>query len=422
MNNFSEKVNSSMQSYKVVMLGSSRAGKTVLLASMYQILSIPNEETRFSISCDNPEQGGLLNEKYVQIIDPLREWPKSTERADVSTWQFTCNVQTGDLTIYPAVKFTYIDYAGQILTEPKQGQASTKSVQEEIKQADTLLVMLDGYKILRLMEGEKDYYFVHAELQTLLQIVSQSRQPVHFVLTKWDLFDGKFSLEEICNRLLEIEAFRQTLLNRRRKYTTTRLIPVSAVGTGFAKPEPQPGGTIIMHKVKDANARPFQVEIPLACVLPDVLDDQLKRLAESERRHDFKLNKMNRTVTLLKALHLFTPFLSIIALRSLPNDKGDKKGHKIKPRSWWVELLASGALELLIKQATTLIQLSKENAEERLQTLQKNKEESIKTVHDQRTAIEHANNSFLYLREKLEEAFPASDLSNIPGNCPGPLK
>jgi hypothetical protein len=403
-----------MQGYKVVMLGSSRAGKTVLLASMYQKLSISNEETRFSISCDNPEQGSLLNQKYVQIIDPLREWPKGTTRADVSTWQFTCNVQTRDLIIYPAVQFTYIDYAGEILTEPKQGDVSTKSVLEEIKQADTLLVMLDGYKILRLMEGEKDYHFVHAELQTLLQIVSQSRQPVHFVLTKWDLFDRKFSLDEIRNRLWEIEAFRQTLLNRRERYDTTRLIPISAVGTGFAKPEPHPDGKITMHKVKDAKARPFQVEIPLACVLPDVLDDQLKRLAESERRHDLKLNKMNRTVTLLKALHLLAPFLSIIALRSLSNDKGDKKGHKIKPRSWWVEFLASGVLELLIKQATTLIQVSKENAEERLQMLQKKKEESIKSVHDQRTAIEHANNSFLYLREKLEEAFPSSDLSNIP--------
>src|SRR5712692_6749766 len=108
MSSFSEKVNESIQSYKVVMLGSSRAGKTVLLASMYQKLSIPNEETRFSISCDNPEQGGLLNQKYVQIIDPLREWPERTTREDVSTWQFTCNVQTGDLNIYPAVKFTYI--------------------------------------------------------------------------------------------------------------------------------------------------------------------------------------------------------------------------------------------------------------------------------------------------------------------------
>ncbi len=381
-----------MQSYKVVMLGSSRAGKTVLLASMYQKLSIPNEEIGFSISCDNPEQGGLLNQKYVQIIDPLREWPERTTRADVSTWQFTCNVQTRDLTIYPAVKFTYIDYAGEILTEPtKQDRVLTKSVLEEIKQANAL-----------------------PELQMLLQIVSQSRQPVHFVLTKWDLFDGKFSLDQIRNRLWEIEAFRQTLLNRRERYDTTRLIPISAVGTGFAKPEPQPDGKITMRKVKDAKARPFQVEIPLACVLPDVLDDQLKRLAESEGKHDLKLNKINRTVMLLRVLHLLTPFLGIVALRAFPNDNGGKKGHKIKPRSWWVELLASGALELLIEQAKTSIQVSKENAEERLQTLQKIKEESIQSVHDQRTAIEHANNSFLYLREKLEEAFPASDLSNIP--------
>jgi len=251
------------------------------------------------------------------------------------------------------------------------------------------------------MEGEKDYHFVHAELQMLLQIVSQSRQPVHFVLTKWDLFDGKFSLDQIRNRLWEIEAFRQTLLNRRERYDTTRLIPISAVGTGFAKPEPQPDGKITMRKVKDAKARPFQVEIPLACVLPDVLDDQLKRLAESEGKHDLKLNKINRTVMLLRVLHLLTPFLGIVALRAFPNDNGGKKGHKIKPRSWWVELLASGALELLIEQAKTSIQVSKENAEERLQTLQKIKEESIQSVHDQRTAIEHANNSFLYLREKV---------------------
>jgi hypothetical protein len=414
MNSFSEKVNESIQSYKVVMLGSSRAGKTVLLASMYQKLSIPNEDTRFSISCDNPEQGSLLNQKYVQIIDPLREWPKGTTRADVSTWQFTCNVQTRDLTIYPALKFTYIDYAGEILTGPRQGEPSTKSVLEAIKQADTLLVMLDGYKILRLMEGERDDYFVHAELQMLLQIVSQSRQPVHFVLTKWDLFDGKFSLDEIRNHLWEIEAFRQTLLNRRERYDTTRLIPVSAVGTGFAKPEPQPDGTISMHKIKDAKARPFQVEVPLACVLPDVLDDQLRRIANVEGLYDRELGKVNRIVIGLKALHLLVPFLGIVALRGLLNDKGDKKGHKIKPRSWWVELLASGALELLIEQATTLLRVSKETAEDRLNTLQRKKEESIQSVHNQRTAIGHANNSFLYLREKLEEAFPASDLSSIP--------
>jgi hypothetical protein len=50
------------------------------------------------------------------------------------------------------------------------------------------------------------------------------------------------------------------------------LIPVTSVGEGFAKR----GAFGEMQKILGKIPRPFQVEVPLACVLPDLIQSKQK--------------------------------------------------------------------------------------------------------------------------------------------------
>lgn len=414
-----------MQSYKVLMLGTSGAGKTVLLASMFQRLAAPSSDIGFSLSCDTEVQRAILNRTYREIVNTSAEWPRKTLRSEVSEWHFICNVQTKDLKNYPTLQFTYLDYAGGVLTDPEEGESSASAVHEEIKRADVLLAILDGYEILKLMLNRENDDFIYLELTPVLQIVAQCHQPVHFVITKWDLLDGKFSLAQVRSCLLEIELFHQVVLNRSEKYST-RLIPISSVGKGFAELQTQAYGGIIMRKIPGAKPSPFQVEIPLACVLPDVLERQLKELEQHLGFKDPGLAKARRAFTLVKmaqhtlpALRMTAKIMTLLAgkLKDSNDKQGDSKSDQSKSstKKWWqsiiLELATAELLDTFIAYLESLLQSRKEKAEEREQQLLKKMQETFKLVQDQKTASEYLINCFLHLKEQLEQNFPESDLS-----------
>jgi hypothetical protein len=90
----------------------------------------------------------------------------------------------------------------------------------------------------------------------------------YFVITKWDLLEDQFTLEEIRARLLEVDAFRCLVGLRRQQTQGLRLIPVSAVGKGFARLN----GNGAMEKcLNGGRPKPFQVELPITYSLIDGL-------------------------------------------------------------------------------------------------------------------------------------------------------
>lgn len=414
-----------MQRYKVLMLGTPEAGKTVLMASMYQRLAVQSSDIGFSLSCNTEVQRATLNRIYREIINTSSEWPQKTRSSMVSEWHFTCNIQAKDLNNYPTLQFTYLDYAGEVLTDPKEGESSVSTIHEEIERADVLLAMLDGYEILKLMLNKENDDFIYLKLTPILQIVAQCHQPVHFVITKWDLLDGKFSLAQIRSRLLEIEVFHQTVLNRSEKYST-RLIPISSVGIGFAELQTQANDGIIMRKIPGAKPSPFQVEIPFACVLPDVLERQLRELEQRLGSKDPGLKNPRRAITLIKVAQHTLPALRkaakvIASLARKRKDGNDKQSNSKRAQSKSsakksmldiiLELVTAELLDMLITYLEFLLQSSKEKAEEREQQLLEKRQETLKLVQDQKTASEYLIYCFLHLKEKLEQTFPESDLS-----------
>jgi hypothetical protein len=107
------------------------------------------------------------------------------------------------------------------------------------------------------------------------------RQNHYFVVTKWDRFeDSDETLCQVRDMILEIPTI-QSYIGRLDEESVIRIIPVSAVGKGFAEPI---AGTREMKIVAKRPLPPINVDIPIACLLPDLVNAEIARsLKELEK-------------------------------------------------------------------------------------------------------------------------------------------
>ena len=252
-----------MRTINVHALGPSGSGKTVFMAAMYRQLRIKRADADFYLKTDYATSVHM-NSVFNAVANPQDEWPASTRVAN--EWEFGLTVTTpaGD---FEPLKMKYVDYPGLILTAPRAAEDERyQHVIEQLKSAHALLVLLDGAGVLACLRGQPHgRRFLDFELSSSLEIVQQTRCPVHFAVTKWDLLEGTHSLAEVRDLLLGDGSFCDLIRGRSESAAgPIRLIPVSSVGTGFAAM--QPNGQ--MQKLGPP-ARPFQVELPLISVIPD---------------------------------------------------------------------------------------------------------------------------------------------------------
>lgn len=257
----------------MVTLGPSGSGKTVFLAALQERLRTQSLDLGFYAKLPRPQER-KLSQVYAQVAS-AGEWPPPTQRSEMPEWTFTCCVRS-PYGVFQTMKVRYIDYAGEHLTHPVDGESSVGEwFEERLETADALLGLLDGMKVRDLMFGKADAetYF-RDELRSILSIMQDFDGPIHFVLTKWDLVEKHFTLTSVKQRLLRETPFHDLVESRKPARTRgfkvppgrIRLIPVSAVGPDFATLDHK--GNV--HKVAQANPRPVQVELPLVAVLPDL--------------------------------------------------------------------------------------------------------------------------------------------------------
>lgn len=278
-----------MQTVNVHALGPSGAGKTVYMASMYRQLSLAGSDRSFYLKTDHASSLSL-NSAFNKAANPNDVWPVAT--GSFKEHQFTVCVRTAHAD-YDVVQFNYLDYPGSILTDPSAvGAEKAKETVERLRHAHALLVLLDGAGVLACLRNEpRGDRFLNFELTSTLEIVQQSRCPVHFAVTKWDLLDGQHTLREVRDRLLAEESF-ANVIGSCAEYSKApiRLIPVSSVGSGFA--ELLPNGE--MRKT-GKRARPFQVELPFVSVLPDFFESAYRQLDEDQHELLIRVERLRRS-------------------------------------------------------------------------------------------------------------------------------
>jgi len=382
-----------MRTYKVIMLGPSGAGKTVLLASMHKKLSIQGEEG-FFIEVQDPVRRQVLENIYAEVATGDK-WPGHTDQSDQSQsgyeWTFRCCVRIEDRSIHPACQFTYLDYAGGKLTD---ADVAGEDLVSEAKTADAVLGLLDGRKIYSFMNNNDDEFrnlFLHKDIPSIARIMQSCNAPVHFVISKWDLLEGKYTLGQIRDRLLEILEFKNLI--SQLVGNTVRLIPVSSVGANFATL--LPNGK--MQKHLGAIPRPFYVEVPLACVLPDAL---LKRVS------DLKKQEKEITEMVVTAKPRFGGFLTVID-EFLTNTvvkfmkENLPENYQFSPDVLnWAEQKIQKAQEQINQRELEAAKITQEQIVQR--------DRLFKDVKNEETALNYLMNQFLTITSSLDADFPAS--------------
>ena len=362
-----------MYSYRIMMLGPSGSGKTVYLGSLFQKLSTQGE-WEFFLETDS-EKRKKLNKIYTEVAATGKRWPPGTVRAEVSEWDFTCRIEINS-TRYSACQFVYVDYAGGRITD-EMGDDS--EFEQQLDSSDILLGLLDGAKICALMKDEdQGLEWLIYELKNIIDIMMKAGdKPIHFVISKWDVVESSgYSLKKVKEKLLDSsEPFSNLVRNRKQKNTTTRLIPVSSVGQGFAKLSFDGS----MEKIRGKLPKPFQVEVPLACVLPDLIESKQKDL---DRERDRERGRSTRVTASL--------------------DWQEKLGEKVPG---WLRGITG------LKKAAGSAEEKKREADRRSEELRRQQAAALNKIADEKSALESVLNSFMFIQNRLYANFPDSDLS-----------
>ena len=254
-------------------LGPSGSGKTVYLAALQERLRTQDPRLGFHVRLPR-DQERRLTQVYSEVA-ASGDWPLPTDRTETPVWTFTCSVWT-PYGVFDTMRVEYIDYAGEHLTHPVgEGSQVQGWFEERLQTAHALIGLLDGAKIRGLMfQKEDSEAFLRDELAPVFSAMQGFHGPIHFMVTKWDLVEQDFTLAQVRQRLMQAPTFANLIGSRAPARTRRfpvppgriRLIPVSAVGRGFAMLDAR--GNV--HKRAGAKPVPMNVEVPLISVLPDL--------------------------------------------------------------------------------------------------------------------------------------------------------
>lgn len=382
-----------MSIHKIVVLGPSGSGKTTFLASMYERLKIQRQETTFFLQ-PNLDQGNALGHLYQGLM--RGQLPDKTLMANTKTWSFDCKVTTQQGT-FSAFTLDYLDYAGERLTDHPdvRGQDPFPQFNQAMEEADSVVGLIDGLKVWDFMQDPSKMSPLYENISAVMKHIQANRNhmrsPVHFILTKWDIFGsgdqmaGNDMLRQVREVLLKFDDFRDFITNRPNPNAAIRLIPVSSLGKGYMAL--QPNGT--MRPIPGAIPRPFQVEIPVACALIDKMREEITAVAERANIHE---NVGKATNIVHKILVNILQSLNTATIRrALP-----ERFREVD------EELLTFFRDLVVNETT-----------KRADQLRQWQANSLQDVKDQRSAFNHVLENFAYLERKLEEAYPATSLVRV---------
>jgi hypothetical protein len=277
---------SSLPSIKVMLVGFSSSGKSTFLYAMWNYFSNGVGDGVYFTADGRTSQE--LDAGCLKIHN--RKLPAQTISG--REWKFTVQAPGSSGNRTDAFTLTYMDHSGTELAKffPPRGddtpsEEDSPTAEEDpadpklktaLESYDVIMGVLDGEKILRIMNGNVDPAY-SAELYMLFRLISlQGDKTVHLVLTKHDFLCEHYQLSEITARLRRVYPQFDSFCDRQAtKRTTKRLIAVAALGTnGFATKSPDSE-----TKLNDGVAWEFRSAVrPIVCTLPDVLLGELQKV------------------------------------------------------------------------------------------------------------------------------------------------
>jgi hypothetical protein len=309
---------STTPTFRVVALGVAGSGKTVFLASMFHRLHVQSPGGSYYLETPAPQRVAL-SQVFRQVVDTSQPWPRGTQVGETREFTFDC-VAFDEGVKHKILSINYLDYAGELLeSEQEAGSHALADLEQHIREAHALLGMIDGYRVLQYLRGEPDGdAYIRSAIQPMIGFMAGAVCPIHFVLTKWDLVrdfgepadaddDTRLRLvREALTDAMQIDALAARQGKVRR---IVRLIPVSAVGPGFVRLDPQ--GNVV--KRPNAAPRPRNLELPLSAVIPDLFRQAESALEQSVRDEITARVRSRLRPTAAQSIAVLVRFLSLPA-------------------------------------------------------------------------------------------------------------
>ncbi|GAA2861500.1 hypothetical protein Acy02nite_58040 [Actinoplanes cyaneus] len=283
--------------FKVVMVGGQRAGKTALLAMMYEELSRDRGNARgYLLRCQDPEQQEELVANARRVAEAGAVWPPKTALDEIEEYTFTCRISNE-----PVLDVHYWDYAGDLYEQPsRESRSLRRKLHRVVKQADALLLAVDGEIVLKAMLGREAFGVDPGDAATVLKRMTENLfyvgsddrdQVAHLLITKWDLFESRgIPLTAVRDFLLAEMDIRELIAHRT---VPVRLIPVASTGHEVT-PETHTDGVITMVKQRDRPRSPINLSVLLTALLPDRIEAIVNDMSDRTFARRIKQAKRDR--------------------------------------------------------------------------------------------------------------------------------
>lgn len=326
-----EEVNGEPQ-FRLFVVGSKAAGKTVFLASLYNMLTVSGLESKYF--ADLEEQDARYLESILdRITDLSKEWPEGN--IDVATYVFRCFHNTVKVGRIPLFQFHYTDYPGGYVA--RRAPKDIIDVRKHVEAAHAILFLIDGQKIRAALERRPvEGYTINEDIDVIAYLANLTiYRPMQFLITKWDIIgprpacensighsrerephradddEPKYSLKEIREFLMRNKKFKSIIEQRRLGNIPTYLIPVSAIGFNFVEYR-----SSIDRMVRKANSELEPHNIDTALALSVV--SYLSLIKENSGFFDkLWMNALNALVSLVNAIKFFSDRIEV----KLPTDQ-----------------------------------------------------------------------------------------------------
>lgn len=161
----------------ILMVGHSRSGKTSFMAGMYKYLGESKEG--YGIRAKNSTQKKNLERMAAGLSQ--NRYPAGTDVQQKYDFALTANGED-------IIPFNWIDYRGGILLSDDPDEGDMDKFLKAIKQADALVVFLDGQKLAdKSGRWLMEYDILLSCIENSLDVDHKSWFPISFVITKCDL-------------------------------------------------------------------------------------------------------------------------------------------------------------------------------------------------------------------------------------------
>jgi hypothetical protein len=287
--------------FRIVAIGDMGSGKSTFISTLYQHLSVDGDGRRGYYLSAGLDRSIGLNSDADTTARPGPLWQAKTERVED---RIDLDFQV-PLAGAPAgvLRIRLTDYPGEFLRDANAGSEDQRGrLRAAVAEADALLLLVDGHRLLRALEGASaERREFEESLRATVNVAQDAPMihsgrpapPVQVLVTKWDLlaakrFGGTYKLPRVRAVLMENEHFR-TLVQVRRaargtpgaEHGRVRIIPVSVLGFDAVEQYSleQNGIASDVHVKSDAVRAPINLDVPISAVLPDRLDQILAGLS-----------------------------------------------------------------------------------------------------------------------------------------------